>query len=198
MITKAIELIAEASAKNGMQMGFPNMTHFAMRNINFIGYKKEKDDKYYKAFLAFDPEEVGEIFWKAPTFDLPDIQEAWMSVFAKQIAFDPSDKYVYSTIVDFIHKTICPILAKRCLYNLENDPSKKYILRDYLDLQEYPKTPNEHVFIDKIDGMNALAYDFTKEQFASLIGKTRFEASILLCQWFADAGISIIGEKYGS
>ena len=197
MAARAIDLIAEASAKNGTQIGLPLMTHIAMSNVNFLGYRQNENDKFYKVFLAFDQEEVGEIFWEAKTLDIHDIQEAWISVFIKKIAFNSSDRYVYSKIADFIHKTAYLTLSGRCIYNLENDPSMKYILRDYLDLKENPKTPNEHFCIVKNkDGMDTPAYDVTKEQFDSLIGKTRLEASIMLCKWFADAGINIAGDKY--
>lgn len=194
MAKQAIELIAEASAKNGTKMGFPLMTHFGLKNINLLGYKHDESDMFFKAFLAFDYEEVGEIFWEAQTFDISDIQDAWMSVFTRKIAFQPSDRYVYSKIADFIHKTACLILLGRCVYNFENDLSMKFILREYLDMQANPKISNEHFCIVKNnDGIEMPAYNFTKEQFDSLIGSTKFEASVLLCKWFADAGINIAG-----
>ena len=76
--------------------------------------------------------------------------------------------------------------------NFDDDPNKNYILS--IPLRVHPKKPNSHTFlIRESDGKTFSVYEFTKDQFNSLIGMSKLDACRKICGWFKEAGIDLTG-----
>ena len=199
---KAVKQIERVAANIGVHIGFREMTSLGLRDNNgaetgltFLAFKQNYEDEYCTAIFPMGPEEVEEVYYEAKDIDdSEEVRRAFVSAFLNKVAFSPSNEYLYDDIRDLILKAARLALTGCGENNLSNDPRRNFILRSHLN--QYPKTPNKHICILRFpDGKEIPAYDFTKEQFDSLIGTTKFDACKKICSWFKDAGIDITGRQ---